>query len=155
MLEGGHVKREERGAAAVEFAIVITVFFMVLFGIIQFGIAYNRAQGLQAGAREGARLASVAADVGSVTTRVRAAQSLFTEADVSVKIESSTNNGSSWSVVCTACSTASTTKACGAVGTLVRVTATVAASPSYAIVIPLWGNVEITFTADGQFRCEQ
>ena len=54
----GTVKKE-RGASAVEFAIIASVLFMVLFGTIQFGIAYNRYQGLQAGAREGARLGSL------------------------------------------------------------------------------------------------
>ncbi len=51
--------KQERGASAVEFAIIASVLFMVLFGTIQFGIAYNRYQGLQAGAREGARLGSL------------------------------------------------------------------------------------------------
>jgi Flp pilus assembly protein TadG len=49
----------ERGASAVEFAIVLSLLFLVLFGIIQFGLAFNRFQGIQAAAREGARIGSI------------------------------------------------------------------------------------------------
>jgi len=49
----------EKGASAVEFALIVSLLFVVLFGIIQFGIAFNRYQGLNAAAREGARLGSL------------------------------------------------------------------------------------------------
>jgi len=49
----------ERGAALVEFAVVLPVLLMVLFGIIEFGIAYTEAQAIEATAREAARLASL------------------------------------------------------------------------------------------------
>src|SRR6266567_3995927 len=87
----------ERGASAVEFAIIASLLFMIVFGTIQFGIAYNRYQGLQAAALEGARIAAVDGTQSDVESRVRAAQSLFTGSDVQVKIESSTDNGTTWS----------------------------------------------------------
>jgi Flp pilus assembly protein TadG len=43
----------------VEFALVLPVLTMFLFGIVQFGIAYDKQQSLNAAAREGARLASL------------------------------------------------------------------------------------------------
>jgi Flp pilus assembly protein TadG len=47
------------GATAVEFALVFPLLVMILFGIFQFGIAYNNWIALTHAAREGARLASV------------------------------------------------------------------------------------------------
>ena len=51
--------RDERGAAAVEMAIVLPLLILILFGIVEFSIYFNRLQGLQAAAREGARVAAL------------------------------------------------------------------------------------------------
>jgi Flp pilus assembly protein TadG len=48
-----------RGAAAVEFAIILPLLLSVLFGIIEFGSAYSQMLDVRHGAREGARLLSV------------------------------------------------------------------------------------------------
>ena len=45
----------ERGAAAVEFALVLPVFLMLVFGMFTGGIAYNQKQQISHSAREGAR----------------------------------------------------------------------------------------------------
>lgn len=52
----------ERGAAAVEFALVSTLLIVLLFGIIAFGFALYRQQSALHAAREGARLAAVGVD---------------------------------------------------------------------------------------------
>ena len=49
----------ERGAAAVEFALLLPVLLLLVFGIIDFGRALNAQITLTQGAREGARLAAV------------------------------------------------------------------------------------------------
>ena len=49
----------ENGASLAEFALVLPLLLILLFGIVEFGIAFNRAQAVEAGAREGARLASL------------------------------------------------------------------------------------------------
>jgi len=49
----------ERGASAVEFAIILPILIMLIFGIIQFGIAYNKYIAVTHAVREGARLAAV------------------------------------------------------------------------------------------------
>ena len=49
----------EKGASAVEFAIILPILIMLVFGIIQFGVAYNSYIALTHAAREGARLAAV------------------------------------------------------------------------------------------------
>jgi Flp pilus assembly protein TadG len=52
-------KKNQKGASAVEFAILLPVLVMILFGMFQFGIAYNNWIALTHAAREGARLAAV------------------------------------------------------------------------------------------------
>jgi hypothetical protein len=52
-------QRDEDGVVAVELALVLPVLVMLLFGILQFGIAFNRLQGVHAAAREGARVGAV------------------------------------------------------------------------------------------------
>ncbi|GAC1414011.1 MAG: hypothetical protein NVSMB57_09570 [Actinomycetota bacterium] len=134
--------RDERGASAVEFAIVMSVLFMVLFGIVQFGLAYNRAQGLEAAAREGARAASVGGSYDEIVARVQQSQSLFTAADVNVTtIPASTGSARPCALA--------------GVGGTVTVNASVAPNAAYAIAIPLWGQQSINYNAAGTFRCER
>jgi Flp pilus assembly protein TadG len=52
--------RDERGAAAVEFGLIFPLIVLILFGIIEFGRAWNVRQTLTDAAREGARVAVVA-----------------------------------------------------------------------------------------------
>lgn len=58
--------RREEGASAVEFAIIAPLLFMLLFGIIGFGIAFLQVQSIRAGLREGGRIAAVGAQVDDV-----------------------------------------------------------------------------------------
>jgi Flp pilus assembly protein TadG len=51
--------RSEKGASAVEFALVLPIFVSIIFGIFQFGIAFNNWIAITHAAREGARLAAV------------------------------------------------------------------------------------------------
>jgi Flp pilus assembly protein TadG len=50
--------RRERGASLVEFALIVPVFLMLLFGMITMGIALNDKQQMTAATREGARYAA-------------------------------------------------------------------------------------------------
>jgi Flp pilus assembly protein TadG len=58
MTSNRQVSKNERGQAMVEFALVLPVLLMLVFGIIQFGILFNRsltvADAVRAGARQGA-----------------------------------------------------------------------------------------------------
>ena len=51
----------EDGAAAVEFALIIGVLAMLIFGMLQFGLTFFELQNLRAAAREGGRLGAVGA----------------------------------------------------------------------------------------------
>lgn len=62
-------RRQDRGAAAVELAIVLPVLLLVLFGLIDFGRAFNANMALTQAAREGARVAALGGDFGQVQKR--------------------------------------------------------------------------------------
>jgi hypothetical protein len=47
--------RNERGAALVEFALIVTLFLLLVFGMIEFGIDYNNYIAVRNGSREAAR----------------------------------------------------------------------------------------------------
>lgn len=55
------MRNRQRGLAAVEFAIVGAAFFIVLFGVLEFGRALFVANFMVEGTRRGARLAAVCA----------------------------------------------------------------------------------------------
>ena len=61
----------EAGVSMAEFALVLPILIVVLFSIVEMGIAFNRAQAIEAAAREGARLASLQSTTGpQIQTRV-------------------------------------------------------------------------------------
>jgi Flp pilus assembly protein TadG len=49
----------ERGAALVEFALILTLFFVMIFGMIEFGVDYNNYISVRNGSREAARMGVV------------------------------------------------------------------------------------------------
>jgi Flp pilus assembly protein TadG len=59
MMKVQATRRSESGASAVEFALLLPVLMMVLFGIIEFGLALYRQAILTNASREGARLGIV------------------------------------------------------------------------------------------------
>lgn len=52
-------RRGERGASAVEFALILPIFLLLLFGIIDFGYMINRGSMINNAARDAAREASL------------------------------------------------------------------------------------------------
>jgi Flp pilus assembly protein TadG len=145
------VLESEDGASAVEFAIVLSVLMLLLFGVVQLSLAFHRSQGLEAAAREGARLASVGATNAQILDRIRESQSLFKASDVQVTVKVTTAGGTTITVA------SSSQRPCVVAGTggLVSVTAVVPEKTDYAVIIPLWGNQKIRYTATGKFRCEK
>ena len=51
--------RDDRGNALAEFALVLPLLMMLVFGMIEMGFALSAAQSIEAAAREGGRLASL------------------------------------------------------------------------------------------------
>src|SRR6266699_2915884 len=72
----------DRGAVAVEFALLLPMLLLLLFGIIDFGRALNAQITLTQAAREGARLASL--NQPNVVSRTQAAATGLSPVSVSV-----------------------------------------------------------------------
>ena len=70
--------RDEQGAAAVEFAIVALLLFMILFGILEYGRIYSELEVFESAAREGARVAAVRGDAAAIANAVKAAAQPYT-----------------------------------------------------------------------------
>jgi Flp pilus assembly protein TadG len=127
--------RDDRGTAIVEFALLVPLLIVLLVGTIQFGIAYNRKQGLHAAAREGARLASLpTATSGQISARVN-------DALTGVPLAGSP------SIVISPGMTRPCENRRGQ-----SVTVTVSAATT--LDIPLWGVQNVTMVGRGSFRCE-
>lgn len=150
--------KQERGASAVEFAIIASVLFMVLFGTIQFGIAFNRYQGLQAGAREGARLGSLqSTPQDDIRARVRDSVSI-------IEGTSLADSCSAWAgAVETGCIEIQLRQEGGGspspapnppCNTNGGDTVIVNVQYKMDVPIPFFGNPQITITGSGEFVCE-
>ncbi len=66
--------KRTRGAAIIEFALVVPILFLLVWGIISFTRAYQRLNALTSSLREGARVASTLDSIATVpnrTTQVR------------------------------------------------------------------------------------
>jgi Flp pilus assembly protein TadG len=87
----------ERGAAAVEFAILLPLLLMLVLGTIEFGRAYNAQITLTNAARDGVRVMAIANDpTGAKTATKTAAASVSTtisDADITLSTDAcSTGN---------------------------------------------------------------
>ena len=142
--------REQGGATAVEFSLIATLLFLLLFGILQFGLTYNRQQGLHHAVREGARLASLGNDVtpADVVSRVHAAAPAFIGDEVN-----------DLDITVTPVNWCGDLDSDGEVdGGLDVVTVSVdiaaAALGKYQVSLPVVGNFFPDLSADAEFRCE-
>jgi Flp pilus assembly protein TadG len=127
----------ERGAVAVEFAFLLPILVVLLFGIIQFGIAFNRQQGIHAAAREGARLGSLP---GTTTAEI---ESRVGDALTGVPLASAP----------TIIVTPSAGRPCSSgVGSD---TVTVEVRATTNLEVPLWGDINVDLESTGEFRCER
>jgi Flp pilus assembly protein TadG len=64
-------RASERGAVAVEFAILAPVLIMILLGIMEFGRAYNAQASLSSAAREGVRVMAISNDQTAARTAAK------------------------------------------------------------------------------------
>jgi Flp pilus assembly protein TadG len=72
------LRANERGAAAVEFALLAPVLIMLLFGIMEFGRAYSTQISLTNAAREGARVMAITNSAGAARDAAKGAAAVLT-----------------------------------------------------------------------------
>lgn len=130
----------EDGAAAVEFALIVGLLAMLVFGMMEYGLAFMQVQTLRAATREGARVAAV-----------RGTNSEISAAMADASAGSLPGGFSGYSV--------STTCDDDTVGESVTVTINNGAlsssvQDSLAIDIPLLPSITLNPTLQGTFRCE-
>lgn len=152
-------KRDEHGASAVEFAILLPLLLVVLFGMIECGFVLAEKASLSHGVRAGARYGSVnlysgTRTCGQVVTRaLEQAETIgMQEMDISVTVKRGA------SVVCSAAAdspaTGSTAPCTGASAAGTE-TLHVTASYETDFSIPLTGiDSPLTLESTGAYRCE-
>ena len=86
----------QRGAALVEFALVSTLLFLLLFGIIEVGLLLGDQAQVGAAAREAARSASVGSPIGVAETGGVNAGTGLHLTPANVFLEKSLDNGTTW-----------------------------------------------------------
>ena len=132
------ISREE-GVAAVEFALILPVLALMLFGILEFGRVWSQYQVFQGAAREGARCAAVQATE-------------FSDCEIQPAIESAAEpydpNGDAAVEIGGGNAPAGCTDADQ--GKDVQVSWV----QPLEINIPFWSNVTLTPTIKAVFRCE-
>ena len=127
--------RGQRGASAVEFALIAPLLFMIIFAIIGFGIAFMQLQTIRGAVREGARVSAVGATVSQVQQKVA---------------DASTGMVPSGQVTVTSCPGHDTT---------VDTTATfdtgqLNGGNGIVVTIPLLPDIHLSPVVSAQFRCE-
>jgi Flp pilus assembly protein TadG len=89
--------RAQNGQTMTEFALVLPLLALLLFGVIQFGIAFNNyitlTDAVRAGARKGAVARHLSDPEGKVDTAVRAAATDLKSSDLLVDVESTWEPG--------------------------------------------------------------
>ncbi|TET15824.1 MAG: pilus assembly protein [Actinobacteria bacterium] len=87
--------KSEKGASAVEFALILPILIILVFGIVQFGIAFNNYITITHAAREGARIAAVDLNNPDLENIIieRAFPVQITEDDIVISTPEGTNIG--------------------------------------------------------------
>lgn len=86
-----------RGAASVEFALILPLLLGLLFGIVEFGLLFKDQLSIQQAAREGSRTAAVGRLRSEVNNRIANSVPTLTTANLTYDVMYRTFNGASWS----------------------------------------------------------
>ena len=87
--------KSEKGASAVEFALILPILIILVFGIVEFGIVFNNYITITHAAREGARIAAVDLNNPDLKNIIieRAFPVQITEDDIVINTPEGTNIG--------------------------------------------------------------
>lgn len=94
-------RRSQRGQSLVEFALVVPVFLVLLFALVDFGRGFQAWIEVTNAAREGARVGSLHGTSGDIEARARAAATSLTPGNLTIS-SSGAGGDSGTSVVVTA-----------------------------------------------------
>jgi Flp pilus assembly protein TadG len=125
------IRQDERGAAAVEFALVAPLLLLMVLGIAEFGRAYHVQATLSQAAREGVRVMALQNDPAGAVAATKAAAPTLSLTDSQISV-SPTN--------------------CVASGTTPAATATVIVTYPLAFTSKLFGS-GVTLSGRGVMRC--
>lgn len=151
----------DRGAAAVEFALVSLLLFLLLFGIIEFGLYFAQNLALSNGARQGARYGVVpntdsagnsTSTCAAITTEVQDASGTIgvSGPNVQVRVEL---NGNSSPPICPYSSVGTSTIPCASASPGSSLTVT--AKATTPVLVPLiFSGSTLTVKGQGVFLCE-
>ena len=131
--------RSDRGAVAVEFALILPVLLLIVVGTIEFGRVYSQIQVYNGAAREGARCAAVMA------TPFAAGCNSFSA--VQARIDSASDPYPDPP-------DATITPGTGCTDTTIGNDVKVSWQQPLSLDIPFWGNIDFTSTIEATFRCE-
>ncbi|HET9671466.1 MAG TPA: TadE/TadG family type IV pilus assembly protein [Actinomycetota bacterium] len=138
--------RQEDGAAAVEFALIVGLLSILVFGLLEYGIAFWQVQNLRAAVREGARVAAVRGDAAAI------------EAAMVDSSAGSLTGGETFTVT----TNGVPGQLCGPDGTertevrveLVNSTLSPSVQAAFQVSIPFLPPIQLDPTLSGSFRCE-
>ncbi|MFA6665938.1 MAG: TadE/TadG family type IV pilus assembly protein [Armatimonadota bacterium] len=91
--------KHKNGTALVEFAIVVTLLFVLVFGIIEFGLMLKDYLSLSQAAREGARSAALGSPTSIVETRIRSSTTMLNPSRLTITLQSRTGDSGEWSAL--------------------------------------------------------
>jgi Flp pilus assembly protein TadG len=131
-------RSRDEGVAAVEFALILPVLALILFGVLEFGRVWSQYQVFQGAAREGARCAAVASTSDCVVQdEINQAAAPF-DPDENATVDVLGGGGDA-----NGCTDADAGK-----------DVQVSWEQSLQINIPFWNDVSVTPTIKAVFRCE-
>jgi len=149
--------RDQRGAVVVEFALIVPMLLLIVFGILDFGYMLNRNTIVSNASRDGARTASLDGSFADICTTVR---SELQESGIFVPANCTATTGNT--IIKIDCKKLDNT-ACGATSTtydtlaVSGATAIVTVTYTYTWITPLigqlFGSTEV-FTQTTQMRVE-
>jgi Flp pilus assembly protein TadG len=85
-------RKKERGQAMVEFVLVLPIFLLLVFGIVDFGMGFNAWLTVTNSAREGARLGAVRGTNAQITQRVQDTADTLDLANMTVTVTNAQGN---------------------------------------------------------------
>lgn len=86
-------EKGERGQSLVEFTMVVPIFLILVFGIVDFGMGFHAWITTTNAAREGARIGAVGADSSTIDARVRSTAGSLNDTNLTVTITNASNQG--------------------------------------------------------------